>query len=103
MVGDRNLEIYVESYSNEYAPEVVDRVWNIAHRLGFADVFQRQVRHSIKDDHIPLNEIGIPTIDIIDFDNPPGWHTPYDTPDKVSPSSLEVVGTVMARLIYRGR
>ncbi len=57
----------------------------------------------MNDDHIPLNEAGIPTIDVIDFEDYPYWHTPQDTPDKVSAASLEVVGTVMARLIYRGR
>ncbi len=99
MVGDRDLEIFVEGNSNRRAPAVVDRVWNTAQRLGFGDVFRRQVRHTINDDHIPLNDAGIPTIDVIDFDYP-YWHTPQDTPDKVSGSSLGVVGTVMTRLIY---
>jgi Zn-dependent M28 family amino/carboxypeptidase len=102
MVGDRDLEIYVEGHSNRLAPEVVDKVWNIAHRMGFSDVFQRQGRHTVNDDHIPLNEAGIPTINIIDFDYP-YWHTPHDTPDKVSASSLGVVGAVIARLVYAGR
>jgi Zn-dependent M28 family amino/carboxypeptidase len=107
MVGDRDLEIYVEGHSNRLAPEVVDRVWSIAHRLGFDDVFHRNTRNTMNDDHIPLNEAGIPTIDVIDFDYPVGpenayWHTPEDTPDKVSASSLGVVGAVMTRLIYRG-
>ncbi|UCC73364.1 MAG: M28 family peptidase [Gemmatimonadota bacterium] len=103
MVGDRDLDIYIESYSNQYAPEVVDLVWNIAHGMGFSDVFHRRTRHAMRDDHIPLNEAGIPTINIIDFDDYPYWHTPDDTPDKVSASSLGVVGAVMTRLIYRGR
>ncbi|UCF18880.1 MAG: M28 family peptidase [Gemmatimonadota bacterium] len=103
MVGDQKLDIYVEGNSNRYAPEVVDRVWNIAQRLGFGDVFHRSVRHTINDDHIPLNEAGIKTINIIDFDfEYPYWHTPEDTPDKVSASSLGVVGAVITHLIYRG-
>jgi hypothetical protein len=102
MVGDRELEIYIESYSNERAPEVVDRVWNAAARLGFGDIFQRTVRHTIRDDHLPLNDAGIPTIVVIDFDYP-YWHTPDDTPDKLSASSLGAVGTVAAHLIYADR
>ncbi len=101
MVGDRDLDIYVEGNSNRLAPEVVDRVWNIARRLGFGDIFHRETRHTVNDDHIPLNDAGIPTIDVIDFDYD-YWHTPEDTPDKVTASSLGAVGTVMARLIYRG-
>jgi hypothetical protein len=45
------------------------------------------------DDHVPLNAIGIPTIDIIDFDFPP-WHTAGDTMDKISAQSLQIVGAV---------
>src|SRR6267142_2530022 len=45
------------------------------------------------DDHTPLNEIGIPVIDLIDFDFPP-WHTAEDTLDKISAESLEIVGRV---------
>jgi glutaminyl-peptide cyclotransferase len=102
MVGDRDLDVYVEGNSNELAPEVVDRVWSVAQRLGFSDIFHRRVGHTINDDHIPLNEAGIPTINVIDFDFP-YWHTPEDTPDKVSASSLGVVGAVVTRLVYRGR
>ena len=51
------------------------------------------------DDHTPFLEAGIPAVDIIDFDYP-YWHTTADTPDKVSPASLQIVGeTVRAWLI----
>ena len=43
----------------------------------------------IMDDHTPLNAVGIPTIDLIDFDFP-AWHTPEDTMDKLSAESLRV-------------
>jgi Zn-dependent M28 family amino/carboxypeptidase len=102
MVGDRNLDIYIEGNSNRLAPEVVDRVWDLAARLGFGDIFHREVGYTLSDDHIPLNEAGIPTIDVIDFDYD-YWHTLQDTVDKVSASSLEVVGTVMTRLVYAAR
>jgi len=47
----------------------------------------------ITDDHTPLNAIGIPVIDIIDFDFPP-WHTAGDTLDQLSADSLQIVGRV---------
>jgi hypothetical protein len=47
----------------------------------------------ITDDHTPLNEIGIPVIDLIDFEYPP-WHTPEDTIDKLSADSLRITGAV---------
>jgi Zn-dependent M28 family amino/carboxypeptidase len=99
MVGDRDLNIYIEGYSYHYASEVVDRVWRVAERLGFGNVFHRWRRQPIGDDHVTLNKAGIPTIAIIDLDYP-YWHTPDDTPDKVSALSLGVVGTVTIRLIY---
>jgi hypothetical protein len=47
------------------------------------------------DDHTPLNAIGIPTIDVIDFDFA-SWHTADDTIDKVNAESLQIVGSVAA-------
>lgn len=101
MVGDRELDLYVEGYSQTYAPAIVRRVWDLADEIGYGHVFHRSVRHHVRDDHVPLNEAGIPTIDIIDFDYP-YWHTPEDTPDKLSAASLKAVGDVLAALIYRG-
>jgi hypothetical protein len=47
----------------------------------------------ITDDHTPLNAIGIPVVDVIDFHYPP-WHTAEDTMDKLSAQSLQIVGSV---------
>jgi len=54
---------------------------------------QRLIDRDLIDDHAPLNAIGIPTIDIIDFDYP-SWHTAEDTIDKISAQSLQIVGSV---------
>lgn len=98
MVGDADLRIFQEGNSAARAPEVVQRVWETAHGLGYGDVFERAVRHTITDDHIPLLDHGIRAIDVIDFDYPP-WHTVDDTPDKVSARSLKIVGDVMVALL----
>ncbi len=47
----------------------------------------------ITDDHTPLIAAGFRAINVIDIDYP-SWHTPLDTPDKVSAASLEAVGNV---------
>jgi Zn-dependent M28 family amino/carboxypeptidase len=103
MIGDAQLSIPVEGYSKNYAPTVVEMVWNIAEKLGIYQ-FQREVRGYVFDDHVILNEGGIPAIDIIDFEYPDFshryWHTLEDTPDKCSPRSLKVVGDVLMELIY---
>lgn len=104
MVGDKQLEIKREPYSIRFAPDIVNLVWSTARDLGvyqFADGEQRPTA----DDHLPLNEAGIKTIDLIDFDYPDEtnkyWHTLEDTPDKCSPESLEAVGKVLLTVIYR--
>jgi Zn-dependent M28 family amino/carboxypeptidase len=98
MIGDADLRIYQEGYSVSRAPEVVTRVWERARALGYGDVFQPVVRHTVTDDHLPLLDRGIRTIDVIDFDYP-HWHTVDDTPDKVSARSLKIVGDVMVALV----
>ncbi len=106
MVGDAELEIFQEGNSLTGAPEVVNRVWAAAADLGYGHIFVSQPRHTLTDDHLPLQRIGIPAIDVIDFDYGPGhsyWHTPLDTEDKVSPRSLEVVGRVALAVISRTR
>lgn len=105
MVGDRDLRFPVEGYSSRYAPEVVRRVWDLAREMGYGDVLVNEGGPYISDDHLPLNEAGIRTIDIIDFDYGPGhryWHTPEDVPANTSAESLGIVGRVMTELIRRG-
>jgi len=98
MVGDKDLNIYKEEYSNTYAPEIVNLIWDKAQKLKLS-AFYPEVRHSVWDDHMPLILAGIPTVDIIDFDYP-YWHTLQDTPDKCSPQSLETVGKLLISILY---
>jgi len=97
MIGDRDLVICREIHSETYQPSMVDRIWRTAQKMGI-DAFQ-DCRRAVADDHLPLNEAGIPCVDIIDIDYP-YWHTMEDTPDKCSPESLEKVGRLLIRLVY---
>jgi glutaminyl-peptide cyclotransferase len=104
MVGDRQLELQKEQYSLKYAPDIVELVWSAAAELGMSQ-FLNETQGWVIDDHLPLNEIGIKTIDLIDFDYPDTsnrfWHTTEDTPDKCSAESLEAVGKIVMQVIYR--
>jgi glutaminyl-peptide cyclotransferase len=91
MVGDADLNIYMEYNSNHYLNDVI---WTQAEALGYEQFFIPEVKYSLIDDHSPFLSAGIPAIDIIDFDYP-YWHTSSDTADKVSPKSLEVVGNTL--------
>ncbi|MCE9607838.1 MAG: M28 family peptidase [Planctomycetia bacterium] len=94
MVGDANLAIRQEQNSVKLARYVVGDVWGAASRLGVRE-FEQRAGPTVRDDHLPLNEIArIPTADVIDFDYP-YWHTEADTPDKCSAASLEKVGRVV--------
>lgn len=108
MIGDADLQLYYEENSFKFAKPLVEEVWGIAKQLGIKE-FEPKLRHSIRDDHLPLNEVAkIPVIDIIDFDYPRGapknksyWHTMADTPDKCSGASLAKVGRVLLEWMKR--
>jgi len=91
MVGDKSLTITLPPDSpSELARDIFASADALNVRKHFT-YFDRDVT----DDHTPLNEIGIPVIDLIDFDYPP-WHTPEDTMDKLSADSLRITGAVAA-------
>ncbi len=98
MVGDKDLQIHQEGNSVAFAPEVVQRVWRIAAARGHERQFVPDVRHTLTDDHVALQKVGIHAIDVVDFDYP-YWHTTEDTIDKVSPESLQIVGDVAVSLV----
>lgn len=100
MVGDANLNIYIEKISNYVNPNLVGNVWKAAKELDYEKYFIPKAKYSISDDHMPLIKKGIKCIDIIDFDYK-YWHTHEDTPDKCSPKSLKIVGDVIIKYIYR--
>jgi glutaminyl-peptide cyclotransferase len=89
MVGDRSLDITLPADS---PPAMARDVFAAAEALKMRNHFSYLDRDLI-DDHVPLNAIGIPTIDIIDFDYS-WWHTAGDTMDKISAQSLQIVGAV---------
>ena len=92
MVGAANLTIPMEAYSDR---ELSTTIWNTAANLGYGKIFIPQIKYSIEDDHLPFIQAGIPSVDIIDLDYP-YWHTTADTPEHVSPQSLQIVGDVLS-------
>jgi Zn-dependent M28 family amino/carboxypeptidase len=105
MVGDADPSFPVEALSAQHANPVVQKVWRAAERLGYRDWFPTAVGRELVDDHLPLIQAGLPTANVIDFTYGPGnrwWHTPDDTPDKLSAATLGMVGEVVTELIYSG-
>ncbi len=98
MVGARDLVIYAERNSSERAANLVALVSDGARATG-ARAFHDEVRWTLVDDHIPLNDAGLPAVDVVDFDYR-CWHRHCDTPDQLSAASLAQVGRVAAWLVY---
>ena len=91
MIGDADQQVYYERNSDVTLSQAL---WGIAGHLGYAERIIPEYRYAMLDDHIPFVQIGIPAVDMIDFDYP-YWHTTQDTPDKVSAESLEAIGRTL--------
>lgn len=97
MVGDKSLTITLPADSPR---EIARGIFAAADALDVRKHFTYSPG-DILDDHAPLNAIGIPTIDLIDFDFP-AWHTAGDTMEQISAESLDIVGSVAARYMAEG-
>jgi len=109
MVGAKNCFFVKEALSESYAKSVNRRVFNIGASLGYGEVFRSELGPEVGDDHVSINEAGIPTIDLIhplpynDYAETgyKFWHTLEDTADKCSATTLKAVGDTIAETIYR--
>jgi glutaminyl-peptide cyclotransferase len=89
MVGDQSLDITLPPNS---PTKIARDIFASADALKLRNHFT-YFDQDITDDHSPLNAIGIPVLDMIDFHYAP-WHTADDTMDKLSAQSLQIVGSV---------
>jgi len=93
LFAGKDAQLKVELFSLGAAPKLVEQVWGVARELG-AKSFKFERGYEVQDDHLALNRVGIPTIDIIDFDYA-HWHKLSDTPDKVSGEQMAEVSKVI--------
>ena len=107
MVGGQGAKFYQEQNSIRYAASIVDKVWSAARHAGFSSVFANEVGGGVTDDHIPVNEAGIPTVDIIPFypdcrqsSFGPTWHTINDDMEHLDINTLKAVGQTLIQVIY---
>lgn len=108
MVGVPNPCFPKEYYSQQFAPNISNKVWRVAREMGYDMHFINELGHPITDDHYYMNKIaGIPTINIIHLeeDSPNGsfyehWHTLKDDIESIDIKSLDMVGKVVLEVIY---
>lgn len=94
MIGDKDLRVPMEPNSLRYAGDLMVQLYRHANSIGLGKTFPMVEGPEIEDDHMPLNQAGLKTIDLIDFDYEP-WHTLDDTADKCSAASLGKVGKLL--------
>lgn len=93
LFGAKGAKLKVEANSWMLAPDLVRQVWGVAERAG-AKSFIPEAGHEVQDDHLALNRVGIPCVDVIDFDYP-HWHRLTDTADKVDGAQMAEVARVL--------
>jgi glutaminyl-peptide cyclotransferase len=98
MMGYEKLEMGRDDMST---PWLAETVWRAAHELGYDKQFADRTEGVGGDDHEPFLKAGVPSLDIIQLNSYPYWHTPGDTLDKISARSLQAVGDVLLASLPR--
>ncbi|MEX2585385.1 MAG: M28 family peptidase [Balneolaceae bacterium] len=109
MVGGVGARFSKETYSRQFAPNLVEAVWSLAHEMGFEKTFPDREGAAVSDDHVMVNRYtDIPMINIIHHERgqdgtaqfPSWWHTQQDRMEIIDPETLQVVGDLMVELVY---
>ncbi len=101
MVGAADATFSKEYYSMQNASGFVETVW----RCAAGDHFKNKPGGAVTDDHVFINQAGIPCIDIIDMRSDsdtgfcPVWHTINDTMDHIDYATLAEVGQTLINVI----
>jgi glutaminyl-peptide cyclotransferase len=99
MIASADLNLYLEHHSWNRFPDLCREVWTIAKEQN-CKAFQPRVKHEVLDDHLSLQAVGIPAIDLIDFDYV-HWHKLTDTPANCSADNMEQVAKVLSVWLQR--
>ena len=99
MVGDKKLDVRFPADTNR---KLLDLAMDVSEKNKTLARFNRGGAVML-DDHVPFQKLGIPAIDIIDFNYGPSntyWHTQYDTLDKISGDSIAASADFALDLIW---
>jgi glutaminyl-peptide cyclotransferase len=100
MIGGKDAKFPKEPNSVFHAGKLTDDLWKIAAELNCAAFENGYYGREVLDDHIALNRVGIPAVDIIDFEYT-HWHRLSDVPAQCSAESLEQVAHVLMVWVQR--
>jgi hypothetical protein len=108
LVGDKEAKFYKEESSVLAADDIMSLFWETASRVG-AKSFVNEQKYGIYDDHTPLNNAGLKTIDIIDAElvgadaslgRRAYWHTLHDTMENIGQETVGDVGRTVTAFLY---
>jgi len=94
LVGDKDLRLQTESYSD---PELLGIFFGAARRIGLGKHVDGP-RLEVRDDHLMFMNVGIKSVNLIDFSYGPGnkhWHHESDRLDQCSKESLDAIGRIV--------
>lgn len=106
MVGGPNATFPKEAQSVGFASNVVDKIWKAGNDIGYGNYFVYQNRQFVGvDDHVYVNQAGIPCIDIIEYNQATGGfgdyhHTHKDNMNVIDKTTLKAVGQTLLEVIY---
>ena len=99
MIAGKNPRFPVEGYSWGRARELCIELWTTGAELKCASFLDR-LGDRVLDDHLALLNVGIPAVDIIDFDYP-HWHRLSDTPENCDADGMIQVARVISVWLQR--
>jgi hypothetical protein len=99
MIAGKDLQIKVEEHSYRAYPDLCKEIWGIAREQN-ARSFLPDWGYKVQDDHLSLQKVQIPAIDLIDFDYE-HWHKLADTPANCSAENMEQVAKVLSVWLQR--
>jgi hypothetical protein len=94
-VGEKDLSIPHEDNSDK---KLWKKLRAAAATAGVIDKFPPDLFPPVSDDHVPFIKLGIPSIDLIDFDFA-CWHKTCDDMTQIGESSLDATGETVLRLL----
>jgi glutaminyl-peptide cyclotransferase len=108
MVGAKDGHFTREGTSLDKARSVVDKIWNTAAKIGYSDYFLFKDTGAITDDHVYINQAGIPTVDIYDHPAyggpdvyfPAYHHTTADNMSIIDRKTMKAVGQTVLQVLY---
>ena len=93
MVGDKDFKLTHELNSTPWLMKLFEEE---AKKGGFGEHVGGRAQ-AISDDHLPFKELGVPVVDLIDFEYGPNnsyWHTSKDVLENCSPETIEIAGQI---------